>query len=135
MGLGQLSQLGHLGDNPFLNISVDLSDLLTIHGVVFAVTRHSTSATRDIYGEPQDHPAPFNATLLLVEQDMKEKPTEAGGKRQEVLTLIGQPGTLLENDILAHSGHNYDVYSVFKSTLDSSVQCDVYQATREVDVG
>jgi hypothetical protein len=137
MGMGDLYAGGDagIGNNLFAAISADLTILLLNDGLAFVVTRHSmTPPSRDIYGTPQDTPTTFNASLLLVDQEMKEKPTELGGKRYEVLTFLGQPGTLLESDIVAYNGHTYDVFAVASSVLNATVQCDSYQAQREVDV-
>lgn len=134
MGLGNGSNIGCLGNAPFAALGVNLGILLDIHGLTLSVTRHDASAPSDIYGEPQDTPEPFSVRLLLVEQELKEEPTIAGGKRCEELVFLGQPGTLLENDIVAYDDHNYDVRHVGRTTAASALVAEVYLAVREVDV-
>ena len=58
----------------------------------------------------------------------------AGGKRNEVLTFVGEPGTLLENDIVSCNGHEYDVRNVGRTTANSVVAAETYLAVREVDI-
>ena len=134
MAIGNGSFIGSLGQNPFGGMGVDLSILLDQHGVTVQSTRHNTEGMSDIYGEPLDKPASFAATLLLVKQELKEVETLAGGKRHEVLTFLSQPGTLLENDIVAYGGHNYDVRHVGRTTANSSIVAEAYAAVREVDI-
>jgi hypothetical protein len=126
--------IGTIGSDLISSLSVNIDLLLTLHGVTMNGTRHNTSAASNIYGEPQDTPTQFTAVVLIVKQELEEEETMAGGKRKEVLTLMGQPGTLLENDIVAYSGHNYAVRHVGRSTVQSAVAAEVYIAVREVDV-
>ena len=134
MSIGSGSNLGPIGGNPFAGLGIDIGILLALHGITVQVTRHDTEGPSDIYGEPLDKPTPWAATLLLVKQEMKEVETEAGGKRNEVLTFVGEPGTLLENDILAYGGHEYDVRNVGRTTANSVVAAEAYVAVREVDI-
>lgn len=136
MPLGDQSYIGNIGSGAFSPVGADLGILLDLHGVTVQVTRHNTgpTAARDIYLEPLDDPAPFPVTLLLTRQELKEASTLGGGKRNEELTFIGVPGTLIENDILAFRDNNYDVVHVGKTTVHSADALDVYTATREVAV-
>ncbi len=134
MGLGCSGQIGHLGDNPFAVIGVDIGLLLRLHGVALQVTRHDADAPRDLYGEPQDSPTPFPATVLLAKQELDEVATIAGGKRNETLTLVGQPGTLQVNDIIVYLGRNYDVRHVGGSIAQSAIVAEMYTAVSQVDV-
>ena len=134
MSIGSGGNLGPIGGNPFAGIGIDISILLALHGIAVQVTRHNTEGPSDIYGEPLDKPTPWAATLLLVKQELKEADTLAGGKRNEVLTFVGEPGTLLENDIVSCNGHEYDVRNVGRTTANSVVAAETYLAVREVDI-
>ncbi len=134
MGIGSGGNIGSMGANPFSFLAVDLEVLLSIHGLTMTVTRLNQSSLRDIYGQPTGPPITFSATLLVVEQTLKEVATVAGGKAQEQLWMVGQPGTLLENDVVAFNGHNYDVQMVTPNSVDGGFAADTYMGVREVDV-
>jgi hypothetical protein len=134
MCLGEGSNIGCLGDDPFAALGVGIDLLLQLHGITVSVTRHDTTGASDIYGEPLDTPTPFDAVVLLVKHELQEGATEAGGKQNEMLTLVGAPGTLLANDVVAYGGHLYDVRSVGKTVAQSAIVAEVYTAVSEVDV-
>ena len=135
MAIGNGSNLGPIGGNPFAMFGVDLDVLLALHGVDVTVTRHNTTGTSDIYAEPQDDPDRFTARLLMAKpDDLKEIETLAGGKRNEIVIFLGQPGTLLENDIVAYGGHDYDVRQVDRTVANSAIVSESYVAVREVDM-
>lgn len=126
-----------IGDNIFGAVSFDLSILLKMHGVPIPVTRYDQSATasqRDIYGNPNEAPNNFTTQLLFGGIELDEQETIGGGKAKEVLIMIGQPGTIKENDILSYNDHNYDVRHVGKAVMGGLDALEAYTATREVDM-
>jgi len=135
MSLGS-SLVGNIGNNLFATMDIDLGILLGLHGVTINVSRYDQTADtdRDIYAEPTGSPSQFNAIVLIGRQELKEDETMAGGKIKEFLSLIGQPGTLQENDIATYNGHNYAVQKVGKPTVQSAIAAEIYWAVREVDV-
>jgi hypothetical protein len=134
LGIGCNGGIGHIGDSAFGLVGIDIGLLLDLHGITVQVMRYAADPARDIYGEPLDAVASTSAKVLLARQEMKEDATMAGGKRNEMLTLVGLPGTLLENDMVAYGGHKFDVRNVGKTTAQSVVVAEVYVAVREVDV-
>lgn len=122
-----------MGDSLFGGVTIDMNILLALHGVSLSVTRYDTMSGTNIYGEPQGEAQTFDALVLLVGQELVEVGTVAGGKRNEVLTLTGLLGTLMENDIIEHLGRKYDVRNVGRTTANSVVVAETYSAVSQVD--
>lgn len=133
MGIGCNGSIGRMGDSLFGGVTIDMNILLALHGVSLSVTRYDTMSGTNIYGEPQGEAQTFDALVLLVGQELVEVGTVAGGKRNEVLTLTGLLGTLMENDIIEHLGRKYDVRNVGRTTANSVVVAETYSAVSQVD--
>ena len=126
-----------IGDNPFGDVSFDLNILLELHGITVTVTRLNQSAPetqRDIYGLSDQPPTVFSAKMLFIGLELDEQETIGGGKTKEILHMIGQPGTALENDIIAYNGHNYDVRFLGTAIMGGLDSLETYTAMREVDL-
>jgi hypothetical protein len=126
-----------IGDNPFGDVSFDLNVLLQLHGITISITRLNQSAPaaqRDIYGASDQEPTVFSAKLLFIGLELDEQETIAGGKTKEVLHMVGQPGTALENDIIAYNGHSYDVRFLGTAVMGGLDSLETYTAMREVDI-
>jgi hypothetical protein len=125
-----------IGDNPFGDVSFDLNILLQLHGITVTITRlnkSSTAANRDIYGNSDQSPLVFTAKMLFIGLELDEQETIGGGKTKEVLHMIGQPGTAIENDIIAYNGHSYDIRFLGTAIMGGSDSLETYTAMREVD--
>lgn len=133
MCLGDSVGSGCLGGSIGGGISGGFDTIIELHGVEVTVTRHDLTAERDIYLRPLDEPEPFTATVVVTKLELQEKPIVAGGRRHEELHMLATAGTLLENDIVAYGGHNYDIRNVKQAVVGDTVVNEEYVALREVD--
>lgn len=131
MGIGDGSNIGHLGDTAFSPCAADLTTLLAIHGVTVTVTRNNTSGPLDPYGKPPTLP-PFTATLIPSYRADNVRQTLEGGRPVEVICLLGAPGTLLEGDAVTYGSYVYDVRNVERHSAAGTVVSESYEAYREV---
>lgn len=135
MGLGCGGDIGCLGrDYDTLNMS-GVFLLLDAEAINVSVVRCNLAQAQgdsDIHGRPNVLIAPITVQVLVTKQELKETETEAGGKRNEVITFLGRPGTLLENDAVTYGANVYDIRNVFKTNVQGVAVLEKYEGWREV---
>jgi len=126
-----------LGDNRFSRVETDFNALLSLNGINVTISRtiQSEITERDIYGTPIGYtPETLTATILITDQYLDETTVLAGGKPKEILKIIANAGTFIENDEIPYNSHNYQITSVENVPLGGNNTLEMCIATREVEV-
>lgn len=105
-----------------------------LHGLDIVVDRYNQTASSDRYADPLTTPTTSTVKMLFTGLELDEEAIIAGGKVKESLHMIGQPGTVKENDIIHYNSHVYDVRQVCQAIMGGANELEAYIAIREVDI-
>lgn len=126
-----------LGDNRFSRVETDFNALLSLNGINVTISRtvQSEITERDIYGTPVGYtPKTLTATILVTDQYLDETTVLAGGKPKEILKIITNTGTFIENDDIAYNSHHYQIASLEDIPLGGNNTLEMCIATRQVEI-
>jgi len=124
-----------IGGNRFNGFTQALATITGHHGVKLQVKRYvqSQMTNKNIFGTPTGYtPQSLTVDALVIEQDIEDDETVAGGKPKGEMVFFCQPQVLLEHDEVTYGGGFYSIEEIHNASLGGTDRLEMAIGKRVV---